>query len=154
MIETPSSIEDAPREISLYAVEGYWEGDDTAFRRYTQRIDGFVSAYAPYSGGEVVTGPLVFDGGSLALNAETSGFGCFQVEIQTADGEPIEGYALEDCEPIFCDSLRYIVHWGETCDVSKLAGKPVRLRFLLRDADVYSFQFVPLQPDRAPFSPQ
>lgn len=148
MYETPSTVEDAPAELSLLAVEGYWEGEDTAIRRYSQRIDGFVSAYAPYAGGELVTKVLVFSGGSLAVNAETSGLGSFQIEIQNPEGEPVPGFSLDDCEPIFCDSLRYIVHWNNNCDLSRLAGKPIRLRFLLRDADIYSFQLIPLQPAR------
>jgi hypothetical protein len=56
MIETPSATEDAPPELSLYATEGYWEGISTEIRRYTLRIDGFVSLQAPLAGGEVVTG--------------------------------------------------------------------------------------------------
>lgn len=148
MVETKSAVEDAPDEISLYATEGYWQGTSTSVRRYTIRVDGFVSACAPLSGGEVVTKPIVFDGGNLALNYETSGAGGVQVEMQDADGKPIEGYALADCPPIFGDSLRHIVRWkGRGGDVRTMAGKPVRLRFVLKDADLYSFQFVEYQPD-------
>ena len=148
MFEAPSLVEDAHPEINFLAVEGYWEGDNTAFRRYTQRIDGFVSAAAPYEGGELITRSVVFQGGALAVNAETSAFGSFQVEIQGPDGSPVPGFEAANCEPIFCDSLRHIVHWGGSCDVRELAGRPVRLRFLIRDADIYSFQFVPAEPDR------
>ncbi len=146
MFETPSATEDAPAELSLLAVEGYWEGEDTAFRRYTLRIDGFASLRAPYAGGEMVTKPLTFAGGSLSVNAETSGFGSFQVEIQDVDGKPLPGFSLADCEPIFCDSLDYTVRWQTGGDLRSLAGQPVRLRFVLKDADIYSFQFVPYRP--------
>jgi hypothetical protein len=155
MIETPSATEDAPPELSLYATEGYWEGISTEIRRYTLRIDGFVSLCAPLSGGEVVTKPLIFDGGNLALNLETSGAGSVQVEIQDAEGKPIEGFSLEDCPPVFCDDLRHTVRWtGAGGDLRPLAGKTVRLRFLLRDADLYSLQFAPYGPDpeRPPIS--
>ena len=148
MVETKSHLEDAPNEISLYATEGYWEGTHTSVRRYTLRVDGFVSAHAPFSGGEIVTKPIVFDGGNLALNAETSAAGSIQVEIQDAEGRPIDGYALGECPPIFCDDLRHIVRWeGPGGDVRALAGKPARLRFVLRDADLYALQFVPYEPD-------
>jgi len=148
MYETPSTIEDAPAELSLLAVEGYWEDEDTAFRRYTLRVDGFVSACAPYAGGELVTRPLIFAGGSLSVNAETSAYGSFQVEIQDAQGAPMPGYGLDECEPIFCDSLDYTVRWRTRAggDLRSLEGRPVRLRFALRDADLYSFQFVPFRP--------
>ncbi len=148
MVQTRSHLEDAPDEISLYATEGYWEGTDTAFRRYTIRIDGFVSLSAPAAGGEVVTKPLVFDGGNLALNFATSGAGSVQVEIQEADGAPIEGYTLADCPEIYGDDLRFVVRWNDVGgDVRELAGRPVRLRFVLRDADLYSYQFVPWEPE-------
>ena len=148
MVETASPIEDAPPEISLYATESYWEGTSTAFRRYTIRQDGFVSAYAPMAGGEVVTKPLIFEGGNLALNFETSGAGSVQVELQEADGTPIEGYTLADCPEIYGDHLRYVVRWQKKGgDVRELSGRPVKLRFVLRDADLYSYQFVPYEPE-------
>ena len=147
MVETPSHLDDAPDEISLYAVEGYWRDTYTSFRRYTLRVDGFVSAYAPLKGGEILTKPVIFEGGNLTLNAATSATGGLRVEIQDADGEPIEGFGLDDCDEIFCDSLRYVVRWRAGGDVRPLAGKPVRLRFVLRDADLYAFQFVPYEPD-------
>ena len=157
MYETPSAIEDAPAELSLLAVEGYWEDEDTAFRRYTLRVDGFVSACAPYAGGELVTRPLIFAGGSLSVNAETSAFGSIQVEVQDVGGRPLPGFTLDECEPIFCDSLDYTVRWRtrDGGDLRSLEGQPVRLRFVLRDADLYSFQFVPFRPapDRA-FAPE
>jgi hypothetical protein len=35
------------------------------------------------------------------------------------------------------------VHWQSGSDLGTLAGKPVRLRFVLRDADLYSIRFRP-----------
>src|SRR5690606_20275003 len=58
MLQTKSDLEEAPDEISLYATEGYWQGDSTSFRRFTLRLDGFVSAFAPTDGGRLVTKPL------------------------------------------------------------------------------------------------
>ena len=105
MVETASALGDAPNELSLYAPENYWQGTGVSFRRLTLRIDGFVSLWAPARGGEMVTKPLVFDGGNLTLNASTSGAGSIQVEIQDAAGKPIPGYALADCPEIFGDEL-------------------------------------------------
>jgi hypothetical protein len=148
MVETKSAIEDAPDEISLYATESYWEGPYTTIRRLTLRVDGFVSASAPMAGGEIVTKPIRFEGGNLTVNFETSGAGGVQVEIQDADGKPIDGYALADCPPIFGDRLAKVVRWKKPGgDVRPLAGRPIRLHFALKDADLYGFQFVPYTPD-------
>ena len=53
----------------------------------------------------------------------------------------LEGYGLDDCDEVYGDSLARTVTWNGSEDVSALAGTPVRLRFLLRDADLYSLRF-------------
>jgi hypothetical protein len=141
LVETKSSLPDAPPELSLYATESYWTGDSSRLRRYTLRIDGFVSIHAPSGGGEVVTRPLTFSGKRLSLNFSSSAAGGLRVELQTPDGEPIEGFRLEECHEVFGDSLDRHVSWKTTSDVGQLAGKPVRLRIELKDADLYSFCF-------------
>lgn len=112
-------------------------------RRYTIRPDGFVSLRAGYAGGSFVTKPLVFSGRRLTLNFSTSAAGSLQVEVQTAEGQPIEGLGLEDCPEIIGDRLEHTVRWKSGSDISRLAGQPIRLRFQLRDADLYSFRFAP-----------
>ena len=53
----------------------------------------------------------------------------------------MEGFTQKDCPEIIGDRLEHTVSWTQGADVSALAGKPVRLRFVLKDADLYSFQF-------------
>ncbi len=96
---------------------------------------------APLSGGEMLTKPLVFGGNRLVLNFSSSAVGDVRVEIQDARGHAIEGFSLEDCHEVWGDDLARTVKWGDSTDVSKLAGQPVRLRFVIRDADLYSIQF-------------
>lgn len=147
LVETKSTLDDAPNELSIYVTEGYWRGTSINIRRYSLRTDGFVSVNAPFNGGEFITKPLVFDGGNLAINFETSAAGSIRVEIQDANGQPIEGYKLEDCPELFGNSIKYTVRWNRGGDVRPLAGKPVRLRFVLKDADLYALQFIPYQAD-------
>ncbi len=146
MIETKSHLEDAPGEISFYATEGYWEGSYTGVRRYTLRVDGFVSAQAPLSGGELLTKPLRFDGSRLEINFSSSAAGTLRIELQDVKGDPIPGYSLADCDPQFGDQLDRVVSWRSGTDISRLAGRPVRLRIKLQDADLYSFRFSRKQP--------
>ena len=141
IVETKSALEGAPNELSLYAVENYWTETSSSLRRYTLRVDGFVSVYAPMRGGEVITKPLVFKGSKLALNFSSSVAGDIRVEIQDINGIPIPGFSLGECPPVFGDTLERMVSWDNGSDLSSLAGKPVKLRFVLKDADLYSLQF-------------
>jgi hypothetical protein len=89
----------------------------------------------------LLTTPIVFDGDKLSLNFASSAAGDVRVEIQDEHGDPIPGFNAADCEPQFGDTVDRVVHWKGGPDVSELAGKAVRLRFLLKDADLYSYQF-------------
>ncbi len=141
MVETKSTTKDAPNEISLYASENYWTGKSNQLRRYTMRIDGFVSVNAPMKGGEIVTKPLIFSGKELLLNFSSSAAGSIVVELQTPDGKPIPGFTEKDCSEIFGDSLSRPVHWKNDPHLSQLVGKPIRIKIKLKDADLYSLQF-------------
>jgi hypothetical protein len=141
VVETKSALEDAPDELSLYAVESYWTNTSSALRRYTLRVDGFVSVSAPMSGGELVTKLLTFTGNKLFLNFSSSAAGGIQVEIQNENGKPISGFTLQDCPPVFGDTIERSVSWENGSDLSFLEGKTIRLRFLIKDADLYSIRF-------------
>jgi hypothetical protein len=110
-------------------------------RRYTIRLDGFVSLHAPLRGGELITRSLTFSGTSLFLNFATSAAGKVQVELQDVAGQPLEGFALDDCEEIFGDAIERPVVWKSGRDPGAVAGQTVRIRFVLQDADVYAFRF-------------
>lgn len=146
IIETRSALKGAPNELSLYANESLWEKSGGALRRYTLRLDGFVSVNAPMSGGGFVTEPLRFDGNQLSINFSTSAYGSIRVEVQDMKGNPVPGYALEDCPPIFGDAVDRPVLWNKRSDADRsnigvLSGKEVRLMFEIKDGDIFSFQF-------------
>ena len=142
VVETASDLgPDAPPELSFYALENYWLGRGSVVRRYTMRLDGFVSLQAPMAGGECVTHPLTFTGTELRLNFATGVAGEVRVELQDAAGSPLPGYALNDCEPVFGDAVDRAVTWKHGTNVSAWAGQPVRLRLTLKDADVYALRF-------------
>ena len=136
-------VQTGPRELSLY-VKHHAGYPSNHVRRYVLRPDGFVSAQAPYGGGEFNTKPFTFTGAKLSLNYATSAVGGLSVEIQTADGRPIEGFALTDSLEMIGDRIEQTAAWKNGSDVSSLAGQPVRLRFVMKDADLYSFQFAGL----------
>jgi hypothetical protein len=141
LVETQSSLPGAGKELSLYSNELYYEGPGGKTRRYTYRIDGFVSLHASFKGGEIATRPLLFDGDRLLVNFSTSAAGSLQVELQDISGQAVPGYTLADCPEIYGDQIERTIEWKRGSNVSPLAGKPVRLRFVLRDADLYAFGF-------------
>lgn len=128
-------------DLSFLMSEQYWRDGKTCARRYSIRMDGFVSAQAPLKGGELVTKPLRFSGNRLVVNYATSAAGSLRVELQSVDGEPLENLRLEDSVEHYGDTIRQTIKWKQGSDVSKWAGRPVRVRFVLRDGDLYSFRF-------------
>lgn len=128
-------------EMSVYVNQDY--AQPTAhLRRYSMRIDGFASIRADYSGSELLTRPLIFSGGKLTINFATSAAGSVRVELQTAAGDPIPGFTLFDCREQIGNEIEREVTWTSGADLAALAGKPVRLRFFMKDADLYAFRFV------------
>jgi len=129
------------RHYSVYATEAYYTGPDSRVRRFRFRIDGFVSVRASGGGGELLTKPVVFDGKELRINFSTAREGMLRIELQDADGDPIEGFRLDDCPAIRGDAIEHTVAWKQGTDVSRLAGTPVRLRVRIESGDLYSFSF-------------
>jgi len=141
LFETKSGTPGGSNEISMHFNEGAWRDEMHRLRRYTIRLDGFVSLHAPLSGGELVTKPLKFRGRRLTLNYATSAAGGLRIELQDADGKPLPGFTLADADELFGDSVNQTVTWKSQADVSSLVGTTIRARFVLRDADLFAFQF-------------
>jgi hypothetical protein len=137
-------LQTAPDELSLYFSQNYRSGT-AHLRRGVLRLDGMVSVNAGYNGGEFVTKPFTFRGDSLVLNFETSAAGSVRIELQDVNGNPIPGYALENFPPLWGDNVAQVVQWTANprwgTSLKKLEGTPIRLRVVLRDADLYSLQF-------------
>jgi hypothetical protein len=128
------------RELYLYRISHYAQ-PTSHVTRYSLRVDGFVSVEFPYEGGELVTRPFTFAGCVLEMNFASSAAGGVRVEVQDGGGSPIPGYEMEQCPEMIGDDIGRIVVWEKGSDVSELAGSTVRLRFVMRDADLYSFRF-------------
>jgi hypothetical protein len=119
------------------------------------RLDGFVSLDAGSGSGHFATPPVIFRGRHLVLNMNASGTGEIRVELEDARGKPIGvydydsdqgtprgGYTFADGDPLYGNDVAKVVTWRRgDADLSRLAGKPVRLAFRMRLAKLYSFQF-------------
>ena len=133
-------VQTGPTEMSVYVNQDY--AQPTAhLRRYSLRLDGFVSVHAPYKGGEMITKPFTFKGEKLHLNFATSAAGEIRVEILDVGGQPIPGYSLVDSQTLIGNQIERVVAWKNAQDVSELSGKPIRLRFVMKDADLFAMWF-------------
>ncbi len=116
--------------------------DAFGISRLVIRRDGFVSVRADYSGGEFTTPVMRFKGDQLVLNLDTSAAGQLQVEILDENKKATEGFTLADCPQIYTtNEINRVVEWNEKSTVTELMDKLVCLRFVMRDADLYAFQF-------------
>jgi hypothetical protein len=134
--------------------------------RLVQRLDGFISIDSPYEKEAYVkTKPFIFEGNRLELNINTGAVGYTQVGFLDKNGDPIDGYSMDECVYINGDFIDTEVEWlqnaedfedvhideGEsteilqkakvTKDVSPLEGKVVQLVFRMRGSKLYSMKF-------------
>ena len=97
----------------------------------TMRLDGFASLDATPRGGNFTTKPFTFNGSRLLVNA--CAMGDITVELLDAEGKEVLWR-----DSVAGDSVRHELTWS---GFTKLAGKPVHLRFRMWNAHLYSFQF-------------
>ncbi|MBI4605401.1 MAG: hypothetical protein HY721_25840 [Planctomycetes bacterium] len=106
----------------------------------TLRLDGFVCLQAKEAPGVVLTKPFRLEGDRLEVNADARD-GRAIVEVLDGDGDPIEGFARSDAEPLHgMDGLRLRPRWSGKESLDTLVGRLVRLRFHLENAKLYAFQ--------------
>lgn len=108
----------------------------------TLRRDGFASLDAGPEGGEVTTRPLQFTGRVLFVNVSAAE-GELRAEVLDLDRKPLAPYSREKAIPIRIDSTRQQVRWQGSDDLARLDGKPVRFRFHLTNARLFSFWVAP-----------
>jgi len=136
LVQLPGS----DKEWSVYATEAYYTGPDSRLRRFTYRLDGLVSVHADGEG-EMVTKPLRFQGDRLVLNYLAAEHGKIRVEIQDDQGKAISGFERDRCQPLTGDAIAGQVAWEGAPQWESLRGKPVILRFVLQNADLFSLRF-------------
>jgi len=134
-------IQTAPDELSVYWTEHY-RHPTMRLRRGTIRTDGFVSVHAGSEPGEVLTRPLIFSGDRLVVNYATDAVGWLRFELCEPGGAPISGFSLADSELLFGNEIAREVSWKGGAGLGALAGRPVRLRVRLENADLYAIRFV------------
>ena len=134
-------VQTGPTEMSVYMNADYAQ-PSAHLRRFSMRLDGFASMHAGAGGGAWSTKPLVFNGDRLELNFATSAAGEILVELQDENGTPIDGFTFDDAIPTIGNEIERTVRWKGDPDLGALAGRPVRISFRMKDADLFAFHFV------------
>ena len=127
----------SPGELSFFVRQRNVENHDLIeLHRYTYRKDGFASYKAGYQPCTLLTKPFTFEGVALSVNFRTSARGHLFAEVLDEAATPIPGYT--SCE-YFGDSLERFIRFEKP--LSALQGKPIRLKFILRDGELFSLHF-------------
>ncbi|MDA1231659.1 MAG: hypothetical protein O2856_12870 [Planctomycetota bacterium] len=135
-------VQTGEAEMSVYVNQDY--AQPTAhLRRYSMHLDGFASVHAEFEGGHFNTKPFTFAGNKLSINFSTSAAGGVGFEIQDAAGMPIPGFTMADSVMQIGNEIDRTVTWKSGSDLSTLSGKTILLLCSMKDADLYSLQFVP-----------
>ncbi len=133
-------VQTGPAEMSVYLNQDYAQ-PTSHLHRYIMRIDGFISLNASYEGGEVTTKPFRFTGDTLMLNFSTSAAGFIKVEMLDIEGKSLKGFEMKNATELIGNEIEKAVSWQGNPDLMKLAGQAVRLRIVMKDADLYSLRF-------------
>ncbi|GAA5221866.1 glycoside hydrolase family protein [Membranihabitans marinus] len=130
-------IPTASNEMSMF-VTRYYGSKDVALERLRLRTDGFASIKAYFDPGYMVTKPLKLEGTTLNINFETSTVGYVKVVVLDENGKEISGFGADDAVILRGDKIDGEVTWASGKTLADLKNKTVRLKFLMKDADMYS----------------
>jgi hypothetical protein len=123
-----------------YPKDGAYRG---AIHLAKLRRDGFASLHGEAAGGFVETRAIRFDGGHMFVNADASR-GEIVAEVLDARGrEVLKGWSRGQAHALKGNQLRGELSWQGHPGVRELRGQTVRVRFHLRNADLYSFWIEP-----------
>jgi hypothetical protein len=128
---------------SLGQTLGRYPRHDRSVGVLVLREDGWAELKPIDENGQIYTRQFVFEGDALRINADCYG-GYVRVDVLDPFFDPYPGFSAAECEPIASadpDSIWHDVRWQGNADLRQLWNKPCRLRFHLRQASLYAFQF-------------
>ena len=132
-------VDNGGPNLYMYCAECYRSpGYPKPVVRYEIRKDGFGCVLAGGKEREVITKPLIFEGSVLHLNFETSAAGHIYVDVLDAEGNPISDKKSFE---VYGNNIDRKVWFADDTDFAEFAGKPVRLRFTMQEAKMYSMWF-------------
>ena len=65
-----------------------------------------------------------------------------RVEILDSNRRPIPEYALKNCDVLTGDVIDQTITWKGKENIELKNNQPIHLRFVLKNADLFSFKFI------------
>lgn len=125
-------------EMSFFVTRSYGT-KDVYLERMILRNDGFASLHADYEEGNAVTRLLILKGNRLLLNYSASTVGFVKVILLDEKGREIEGFGEGNAAVMTGDKIDVAVVWPGGKTLKDVGNKKVRIKFVMKDADLYSF---------------
>ncbi len=135
--------------------QGGGENRQFGIGRVELERDRFVVQMGQNDGGFLLTREIIVPAGELVVNmtlaGESSGssnlrppeFAAEVLAFQEDGGppKPVAGFTCAECVTEPRDSIEHVVAWKEKKNLNELIGRPVFVRFFLRNVGLYSIRF-------------
>jgi hypothetical protein len=119
------------------------------------RKDGYVGLYANrYRQGIVTSRPLISLGTRLSINAKCGPGGSIQAEVLNRDDRTIGSCKMEASDAFEGDSTSHLMTWQDDPEIPAGRGQDLywrKVRFHIRNAELFSFHFSDAVKDTDPF---
>ena len=125
-------------EMSFFITRAYGT-DDVYLERMTLRKDGFASIHAGFEEGSATTKPVILRGNTFLANYATSSKGYVKVVLLNEDGTEMPGFGEADAIEMVGDKIDGEIAWKSGKNMQDLEDTEVRIKFIAKDADIYSF---------------
>jgi len=105
----------------------------------TLRLDGFCSMQAGEEEGWLISRREVFNTPKVIINAQCAPGGYVVAEILDRNNNVIRGFEKNYCIPFTGDSVRAELTWKTPQFPDALKDRDKKIKFYLKDADLYSY---------------
>lgn len=112
---------------------------DGAIGLATLRLDGFCSMSAGNREGSFITRREVFNTPRVVINAVCRKGGRIEAEIVDRNNKVVPGFSRSDCVPFTGDSVQHTMTWKTAAFPESLRDRDKKVRFFLKNADLYSY---------------
>ncbi len=102
---------------------------------------GRLAAVCAEEYGEFTTMAIIPSGDSLYINADVLRGGNIKIQVLGFDGNFIEGYSFDDCEPVIGDCHWVNVKWNGKTTLPSTENGIIMLQFKMKFANLFGIEF-------------